>query len=63
MKTIGIRDRGNPTGYVHIIAGKPGQNHHERILQALEDYRHVGNINILLIQGRKYRRILERPGF
>lgn len=76
MKTLGYRDRMDPSGRVYIYAGdarptqkqqgmfldKFNQTRHERIQAALTELRHVGNINIVYIRGRKYRRILERPG-
>ena len=59
MKTIGYRDRADATGRIKIYT-KPGVNHVDRIKEALEDIKHLGNVRIFLVQGRKFRLISER---
>jgi hypothetical protein len=58
MKTIAYRDRtGGPLKeYV-----KPAKDHQERILSALKELKHVGNINIYLVRGRKIRKLSVHP--
>jgi len=59
MKTIGYRDRADASGRIKLYH-KHGINHVDRIKEALQDIRGLGNVRIFLIQGRKFRLISER---
>jgi len=60
MKTIAYKDLAS--GTMKVYDYPQGINYHnqkrsERIVAALEDLRHTGNIGIYLIKGNKIRRI------
>ena len=59
MKTIGIRDRADQTGRIKVYK-RDGINHVDRIKEALENIKGLGNVRIFLIQGRKFRLISQK---
>jgi hypothetical protein len=60
MKTIGYKD--NATGRNGIIHCyfKQGQTRSERISEALKELKHVGNITVYLIKGKKVRPLFRK---
>ena len=60
MKSIGIMDKVEGKIRIYHSTDKTSlfrQKRHERIAEAMEDIRYMGNINIYLINGNKYRLI------
>jgi hypothetical protein len=57
MKTIGYQDRAGGSIHIYKNVSKPDQKRHERTMEALNELRHTGNINIYLIKGNRIRKI------
>jgi hypothetical protein len=54
MKTIGFKD--NAGGMITAYF-KEGETRHERIINALNDLKHTGNITVYLINGNKIKKL------
>lgn len=57
MKSIAFKDN---AGGSTVMYYKDGETRHERIANALKELKHVGNITVYLVNGRKVRTLFRK---
>lgn len=60
MKTIAYQDNAGGAIHGYFNRSNPTQNRHQRIIEALQDLKHTGNITVYLIKGRKVRKLFRK---